>query len=173
VVSSLLPPNATAQERALELATARLGEVPVPIANLWSADNCPDALLPWLAWAMAVDVWDPFWSTTQKRAAIRNSVAVHRTKGTVAALKTALQGIGWPVQVSEWFMQAGQPYTYEITVYTDGWANEDAIVDRINEIIERTTNVRSWPTITIDKATSGGFYVAGCIVDLNVTYVGN
>ena len=51
----LLPANATPLERALAETTARLSDVAVPIRDLWSPENCPTELLPWLAWALSVD----------------------------------------------------------------------------------------------------------------------
>lgn len=59
---SLLPPNATELERALELLIdARIGDISTPLRDLWSAENCPEALLPWLAWALSVDQWSADW----------------------------------------------------------------------------------------------------------------
>ncbi len=92
---SLLPPNANEQERAIEAATARLGEVPVPLADLWNPERCPVSWLPWLAWALSVDEWDSAWSEQTKRDVIATSVDVHRHKGTVGALRKALVAIGY------------------------------------------------------------------------------
>jgi P2-related tail formation protein len=51
---SLLPPNVSGLERALEQASARVGDIPVPIDPLWNPATCPARLLPWLAWALSV-----------------------------------------------------------------------------------------------------------------------
>ena len=67
-MNDLLPPSATKQERALALATSRVSDVPLPIRTLWNPDTCPLELLPWLAWALSVDTWDPNWSESIKRA---------------------------------------------------------------------------------------------------------
>ena len=50
-MTGILPPNATALERALADAGARLSDVPVVVRELWNPDACPAAHLPWLAWA--------------------------------------------------------------------------------------------------------------------------
>ncbi|MDO5631140.1 MAG: phage tail protein I [Paracoccus sp. (in: a-proteobacteria)] len=91
-MTSLLPPNSTATERAAEAVTDR--PVPVPVADLWSADRCPAAHLPWLAWALSVDDWDPDWPEDTQRAVIAASVEVHRCKGTVWAMRRALAVAG-------------------------------------------------------------------------------
>ena len=75
---SLLPPNATAAEVAIEAAAARVGAVPVPIRDSWNPATCPAALLPWLGWAFSVDDWDPQWSEERQRAVVAAAVEVHR-----------------------------------------------------------------------------------------------
>lgn len=94
-VATLLPPNSTPAERALEQATARIGAVPVPIATLWNPDTCPIAILPWLAWALSVDNWDSGWSETSKRASLREAISIHRVKGTIGSVKRALAAAGY------------------------------------------------------------------------------
>ena len=93
---SLLPPNATAAEVAIEAAAARVGAVPVPIRDSWNPATCPAALLPWLGWAFSVDDWDPQWSEERQRAVVAAAVEVHRRKGTRGAVLAALAAAGWP-----------------------------------------------------------------------------
>lgn len=92
---TLIPPNATAEERAQEQATARVGEVPVGINTLWNPDTCPSEFLPWLAWAMSVDEWDANWSEDQKRGSIRDSYGLHVKKGTVGSVRRVLKAAGY------------------------------------------------------------------------------
>lgn len=92
---SLLPPNATAQELAIEAATARLGEVPAPLRDVWNPDTCPAHMLPWLAWAFGVDEWDASWSDEAKRNTIRNAVSIQRRKGSVWSIKRAIADAGY------------------------------------------------------------------------------
>lgn len=94
-MTTLLPPNATAVEAALASATARLADVPAPIPALWDPATCPAALLPWLAWALSVDAWDAGWTDETKRRVIAASVATHRLKGTVGAVKRAVAVAGY------------------------------------------------------------------------------
>jgi phage tail P2-like protein len=92
---TLLPPNATQEERALEQATARLGDMAAPLRETWNPDSCPADLLPWLAWALQVDIWDKDWSDDTQRAVIRGAIEVHRRKGTPWAIKRALLNAGY------------------------------------------------------------------------------
>nr|WP_170294914.1 phage tail protein I [Roseospira navarrensis] len=73
--SGLLPPNATPLERAADTATgARVQAVDfAPMLGLWDPWRCPAALLPWLAWACSVDVWDDTWPVATQRRVIADS----------------------------------------------------------------------------------------------------
>lgn len=104
MTQTVLPPNATATETAIEGASARVGDVPVPNGALWDADTCPAAFLPWLANALSVDDWDPDWTDETKRGVIRASVAVHRRKGSLGSVRSALAAAGYGgVQIIERF----------------------------------------------------------------------
>ena len=101
----LLPSNATPLERALaDVDGARLLATPTAfIAGLWDPATCPADLLPYLAWALSVDVWNPDWSEATKRAVIAASPAVHRRKGTRAAVEDAVGALGLIARFQEWW----------------------------------------------------------------------
>lgn len=139
-MSDLLPLNATKQERALSLTTARAGSFPVPVGELWNPYTCPLAVLPWLAWSLAVDPWDSSWTEAQKRQSIAESIAVHRVKGTIGALKRALQAIGYECVVND---QTGTPYVFRVGIdVTTVAAVEDAYV-QAESIALKVKNARS------------------------------
>jgi phage tail P2-like protein len=129
----------------MDLATARVGDVPTPLRELWDADSCPDALLPWLAWAYSLDEWNAGWTPAQQRAAIKQSVAVHRYKGTIGAVREALAALGFEAQVREWFNQTpeGDPYTFLLQLNVDQEGFSLADLERMLEIVNTTKNLRS------------------------------
>ena len=70
-MTRLLPPNSTSLEKALEmLIGARVGAIDTPLRDLWSPADCPEELLPWLAWALSIDSWDASWPIHIRRALI-------------------------------------------------------------------------------------------------------
>lgn len=142
----LLPVNATPLERALSASDARMLLAPHNvIRDAWDPDRCPVHLLPYLAQAWSVDEWDPAWSEAEKRQAIRDSIWIHRHKGTTGALRRALAQVRLPVTVSEWFQHGGAPYTFRLRIALDagvGWAA--ASLRRLLRIAIATKNVRSW-----------------------------
>jgi phage tail P2-like protein len=145
VTDALLPINATTAELALEGATARVSDVPVLVRESWDPDICPAALLPWLAAAFSVDTWDPAWTEAQKRQTIKDSVFVHRHKGTIGAVRRALAALGLDVQVQEWFNQvpAGAPFTFRLLMTAGQVGFDQAAIARIQDIVAATKNLRS------------------------------
>lgn len=142
MTADLLPPNATPQERAITISGTQTrapgGQV---IANLWNPQTCPADLLPWLGFALSVEGWDTNWTEQQKRDAIAASVEVHRVKGTVGAVKRALQAIGYEVYINE---ETGQPYTFRLQVdISEKGASDPAIYDEAERIALATKNARS------------------------------
>lgn len=88
-VAHLLPQrNVTPLEIALDLGLeAPVLDIPVPLRDLWRWDTCPTELLPYLAWAMSVDLWDKEWPEERKREIVRDSFKLHRLKGTLGGIK--------------------------------------------------------------------------------------
>ena len=114
-MTDLLPPNATALERAVDGASARFDELEAPIRDLWSPRRCPLALLPWLAWALGVETWRADWPEATKRRAVEEAIQVHREKGTVAAIRRVLDLIGAEYDYVE--EPAGNPLTAKVVIY--------------------------------------------------------
>lgn len=94
-MSSLLPPSASAQERAMDGAISRLGDAAPDYGRLWSAEDCPAEFLPWLAWALSVDFWRWDLPDDVKRSLIQGSFDWHRRKGTPWAVTWLLSHLGF------------------------------------------------------------------------------
>ena len=164
-MSDLLPINATPQERALSAALARAGEVPVRVREMWSPDTIPQGVLPWLAWALSIDTWDPAWSVAQKRAAVKNAIAVQEKKGTIGAVRDALGAIDLDARVLEWHRRQvpGSPYTYELLLDTTPGAPAGTLnaILSITDAVDRTKSLRSHlDAIRISTSATAGPFVA-------------
>jgi len=161
----LLPHNATPQERALEGSCARVGDVPVTVREMWNPDSCPVSLLPWLAWALSVDLWDPAWTEGQKRAAIRRAISVQQRKGTIGAVREALGGADLAVRVLEWHRQQtpGDPYTYRLLIEAlpNAPVRSLAQIEAAIAAVDRTKSLRSHlDRVEITAASKAGPFVA-------------
>ena len=134
---TLLPINASAQERGLEAASARLADVPVPLRSLWDPARCPVALLPWLAWALSVDTWSPDWPEPVKRARIARAIEIQRKKGTLAGIRAVVAVFGGAVSITEWWQKTprGTPHTFEINLQLGQIDGAPAAAELIEDVI--------------------------------------
>ncbi len=165
---SLLPLNATQEERDIELSAARIGDVPVEIGPLWNVDTCPSDLLPWLAWALSVDEWESCWGEDQKRQMIKQSAILHLKKGTVGAIKRALEAVDAKTEIIEWFEPDSglAPHTFQLM----SWANANLaphsemvlgpdLYSSLKRLIDNAKPVRSHYEIRVGAAFGDGLSV--------------
>ncbi|MFF7860789.1 phage tail protein I [Pseudomonas monteilii] len=118
---SLLPNNATLLERSLERA-GELGVDPEIIRGVADSARCPPNFLPWLGWALKVEGWEAAYTDDQRRELIREAIPVHKTKGTVGAIRRVLRAVRVNAEFKEWHqIPNAAPYTFQVTA----WANEN------------------------------------------------
>ncbi len=101
---SLLP-HATPVELALEEEASRkyCRANPDIIKALHDPWTCPVEFLPWLAYALSVDVWNPRWPEQTRRSVCANALNIHLHKGTRGGLENALAALGVRTEVVEWW----------------------------------------------------------------------
>ena len=166
--NDLLPPSATAQERAQSLAIARVSDVPLLVRESWNPQACPAALLPWLAWALSVDEWDTTWSEQEKRDVIESSLMIHRHKGTIGAVRRALTPLGYLVEVVEWFEETpvGDPYTFSVVMGTGSKPVTADLYDKAERIVLTYKNLRSHlKALTVKADVRGKIYAGAALID--------
>jgi len=163
-VRSLLPPNASHLERALEQVQARASLQAVPLRELWNPDTCPAYLLPWLAWTLSLDSWQPYWPEAVKRARIRAAVEIQRRKGTAKSVRDVVRSFGSSLALREWWQTEpkGEPHTFDVTLTLGGGVPNT--IEYQNDVIaeiERTKPVRSHFSFTLGLAATGGMGLGG------------
>ena len=153
---SIVPPNSTALEAAVDLLTAaRLDGVSSPLRSLWSAEDCPEDLLPWLAWALSIDQWDPAWPERTRRMRVAEAIAVQRRKGTYDSVDRVIRAFGGNMSLREWWQAdpPETPHTFAVTVSLpgqgEGSAPSAAVVDGVIAEIAATKPLRSHFTFTL------------------------
>ncbi|MEN4768965.1 phage tail protein I [Duffyella gerundensis] len=112
----LLPAGSSVLEVAAAEACATLETLPVPLRRLWSAQDCPAELLPYLAWAWSVDRWDSGWSESTKRAVVAASEYVHQHKGTIGSIRRVVEPLGYLIRIIEWWKTGDVPGTFRLDV---------------------------------------------------------
>jgi len=167
----LFKPNATKLERALGMAVIGGGPDLTPVSQLMNPETCPEALLPWLAWAFSVDVWEPRWPLAQRRAAVAEAVALHRVKGTKSSAIRALRALGIEPEISEWFEYGGPPFTFRVvarpTVDLIGDETQPFLSaplrDQIEAVLEATKPVRAHMDLTFLLRLTGDLGLAAAL----------
>lgn len=161
---TLLPPNATPLERVFEqLMAARLAAIETSYRAYWSADDCPIDQLPWLAWALSIDEWDPVWAEEVRRAQVARAIDVQRKKGTVAAVESIIAGFGGTASLREWWQLSppGPVHTFDVIVAIAGSAPSLAYVDAIIRSISAAKPLRSHFTFTLAQNLAGAIGLRG------------
>jgi phage tail P2-like protein len=122
VFKSLLPPNATGLELALEETMFRATDLEVKLATIWDVDNISSSLLPYLAWSLGVEIWgsDEEFPVEQKRQLIRDYLVIRTLRGTVGAIKRAYGAIGVKAELienppSERYPK-GEPFKFKLKI---------------------------------------------------------
>ena len=149
---SILPPGSTPLEKALEQIAARLLDIDVRIRAVWSPDDCPIELLPWLAWGLSLDNWSTGWPESIKRERVRQAIAIARRKGTAASVRSVIASFGGAVAIREWWQSEpkGDPHTFSLVLNLDqpDAPATAAYVDQVIAEVGRAKPVRSRFTFT-------------------------
>jgi len=163
---SLLPSNATVLERALEKA-GDLGIDPEVIRGVADSARCPPNFLPWLGWAMKVEGWEAANTDEQRRELIREAIPVHKTKGTVGAIKRVLKAVRVNAEFKEWHqVPNAAPYTFQVTAWAnDNREGEGSILspelgERLRALIDAAKNERSHYEFRLGARFEGSLAVA-------------
>ncbi|MCO7538336.1 phage tail protein I [Pseudomonas asiatica] len=166
---SLLPNNATRLEKILEVARD-FGLDPEEIRGVADSARCPPNFLPWLAWAMKVEGWEAAESETQQRDLANQAIPIHKTKGTVGAVKRVLRAVNVNCDFKEWQQIPGAvPYTFQLTA----WANnnrpgEGSIISpqlyqRLRALVDAAKNERSHYEFRLGARFDGGLLLANAV----------
>ncbi len=105
-------------------------------------DELPENVLDVIAVDMHIDWYDDTCRIDVKRRVIKDSVKVHKRKGTKYAVEQAVGNIQSNTKVEEWFEYGGEPYFFRLSINGRIATRED--YSGIIKAISETKNVRSW-----------------------------
>lgn len=163
-MSSLLPPNATALEKAIEQLGEKITALPVPFVSLHRIDSCPEQFLPWLAWEHRVEYWNPDWSEADKRNAITNAETFNAQRGTRSSLQSLLDTVVTGYQLIAWhqFNPKGTPYTFVVRVPDQILLSIEQLA-QIYTAVDATKSQRDLYSVDARVKTDGHMVVAGAV----------
>ncbi|MBI0277269.1 phage tail protein I [Hafnia alvei] len=160
-INRLLPPSASRFEQAATQACASLGDIPVPLRQLWNAKTCPPRLLPYLAWTLSVDYWDELWSEAQKRQTVIDAFEVHRYKGTTSSLRRIIEPFGFTMDIAEWWSTDDEPGTFRLIVNLNGQGITEDVRQLILELIDNAKPCsRQLLDLSLISEIKGTIYIA-------------
>lgn len=113
------------------------------IRRIHDPANCPAELLPWLAYALSVDVWNDKWPESTKRAVCANSLEMHRFKGTHGGVVDALAALGIRTDIVYWheMQPEGEPGTMVVTLWVNTVLNPEADIiigqETVRDVLEQ------------------------------------
>lgn len=171
-MNSLLPPGSSALERRLAQACSGISDLNVPLRDLWNPWKCPAKFLPYLAWAFSVDRWEETWTETVKRQAVSDAFWIHQRKGTVAAVKRVIEGLGYSMTIEEWWEVADPAGTFRLEIDLNEIGITEPMIYELERIIGDAKPVsRHLAQLTLSTLTLGPFYTAVAISDGNIVTV--
>lgn len=145
-------PKFKAAADALGIQFAATAQAIRNVLHLPRLDELHGSLLDLLAWQFHIDCYEPLYlSDEQKRALIRQAVAWHRKRGTVAAVEELCATVFKGVEVQEWFAYGGEPFLFRLTAKAFARSEDD--YRAFKRLIHVAKNVRSHlDSITIDAS---------------------
>lgn len=138
-----LPSPDKSLQRALALTEAhRHAAINPQLTTLWDPYACPLDLLPFLAWSLSVDYWDDGWPESVKRDVVAATPDVHRKKGTVDAVRSALAPFGFTVSITEWWHTnpVGRRGTFSVTGFVTAavYGDQENLLDARMQALARS-----------------------------------
>ena len=124
----------------------RLGTLDLTVLLIYLVDNVNASALPHLAEQFHVtgnEGWLLTGSKLEQRQLIKESIKIHRIKGTKAAVKNVLKALNLEGKIQEWFEYSGEPYHFRIFVVLKDRAYDSGTFDLLKKMIDEYKNVRS------------------------------
>lgn len=120
--SKLRRANLTPLWRGLLSLTDRYGFVSVPLPSLARAHYTPVAVLPWLAWGLAVDRWRSTWSEARQRQEVAEAIPNHKRRGSRRSMDLLLADYDATLRLIEWNEAGGSgiPRGFIVMLPTNG-----------------------------------------------------
>ena len=147
-LSEILPQSLKSDEKIFAAAEylddelRKLSGAIKQVLHLPRLDELPSDVLDHLAWQYHVDNYSADFSEEIKRKMIRESIYLHRIKGTPEAVRLALKAFSDNPEISEWFEYEGKEYFFKVILHDLKDVGDDG--ETLLRAIYDSKNVRSW-----------------------------
>lgn len=128
-------------------------------------DTLGENLIDCLAVQLHVDEYDDTATLSVKRQQVKESLLLHRLKGTKYAVQKAVSTVYQSAKVEEWPAYSGEPYHFRISGITAS-IEDGAVVNKLVQIVNAYKNTRSWlDDIEFIESTTTTTKSVACIMD--------
>lgn len=123
-----------------------------------------EPLIDELAWQMHVDFYDYSLSLDKKVELIKNSLRLHKIKGTPAAVEEAASTVFGRTKLEEWFEYGGEPFFFRVNVEVTEQGASPENLKKLDLLINEYKNKRSWlEKVNIFMTLKCKMYFASCM----------
>lgn len=145
-------PDAVAASKAVESHYHRLYQAASAAMVFSNLDNLPESWLDELANDMHVDFYDFSLPIESRRELVRQSIPMHRKKGTPWAVNELVRIVFGDGHVEEWFEYGGEPYHFRVYSANHLATPEDAkrfmaalgSVKNLRSVLDDILILRTW-----------------------------
>lgn len=128
-------------------------------------DTLDENLIDCLAVQLHVDEYDDTATLSVKRQQVKESLLLHRLKGTKYAVQKAVSTVYQSAKVEEWPAYGGEPYHFRISGIAAP-IEDGAVVNKLVRIVNAYKNTRSWlDYIEFIESTTTTTKSVACIMD--------
>lgn len=146
-IYSILPYSIRNDQKVKDLCST-LDKVLMPLAEeakmalVYSRiDVLPEDIIDLLAWQLHVDTYDTAAEISIKREQVRQSISLHKKRGTPYAVRSAIKIVFSKSVLQEWFLYEGRPYYFKVLLEVAPKTKE--IYTELLRTISAAQNVRS------------------------------
>lgn len=163
---TLLPPNKSPLEAALDLGFAKLLErIDPPFPELMDPQRTPVDFLPYLAADRGVSEWSPTAPEAEKRLTVALAWPTKRQAGTRKALENAVKGLQLVPEVTAWYelTPPGSPYSFAVRAFSQLPYSEE-IDARLDRRLADAKSERDTLSVTVGLSAFGTHYIGAATV---------
>lgn len=128
-------------------------------------DKLTSDQLDHIAYAWDASVWRQSWSIEIKRNVLHNVILEKRKRGTVGAVKAAIESIGSFSELKEWWQEEpkGIPHTFKVTASVNNYEGviEEELQEDLFALIDDAKPVRSHYNFILNTKYSGQIGMIG------------
>lgn len=170
-LSQILPENIAKDSNvkaAAEALDSKLqavsNEVDIPLIY-FRLNELSSEQLDHIAYAWDASVWRESWTIEIKRNVLNNVIREKRKRGTLGAVKAAIETIGSVTDVKEWWQEnpKGVPHTFKITARINHYPGvlDSELQEDLFALIDDAKPARSHYEFILSTRLSGSFGVCG------------